>query len=266
MRKRLLTTLILAAIASAGISNAAQAAGELNFTGNYGNLTGTGNGPVLGVLSLQGQGNNTYEWGSSGWNGTTETFSTSTSQVHADTTPSGYFAQSVGNLLANGVTASNLAVVFQVNIAKGGTNLSVSHFYLDFYSGAGALLASLEYHPDGHSVLGTSINNLIGSTTDDGILPGVGQGSSGWLYTIKSGIPVGFFSDSTNRIGMHVNGTDVNPGSSDINQVNDGSDNFFFTSVTAPPIVPIPAAAWTGMSALAGLGLVGKLRKKLTRD
>jgi hypothetical protein len=35
---------------------------------------------------------------------------------------------------------------------------------------------------------------------------------------------------------------------------------------TSTPPVPVPAAAWTGLSALAGLGLAEKLRKRLRRD
>jgi hypothetical protein len=39
-------------------------------------------------------------------------------------------------------------------------------------------------------------------------------------------------------------------------------------SIVAPrgPVVPVPAAAWTSLSALASLGLFGKIRKKLQRD
>jgi len=267
MKKRLLTTLFVAAIASAGLSSAALANNEITFTGSYGNLIGTGNGPILGVLSLQEQGNNTYEWGSSGWSGTTETWSNSTSQVHTDTTPSGYFAQSVGNLTAAGIDVNHLALVFQVNVAKGGTDLSVAHFFVDFINANGTIAGTLEYTPDGHSVANSDFTAAGGASTDNGIFPGVGQGSSGWLFTFNNGtIPANFFSNANNRIGMHVTGTDINAGSSDITGANDGSDNFFFTSTTAPPLVPVPAAAWTGMTALAGLGVIGKIRRKLRRD
>lgn len=275
MTKRSLATLVVAAIASAGFSAAASAA-EITFTGNYGNLTGTGNGPVLGVLSLQEQGNNTYEWGFSGWSsnsgvgGTLATpganvshsWSDSTSQVARNAqAASGYFAQSVTDLLAAGVNQSNLALVFQVNVAGQGDTMNVRKFSVDFIAANGQLLKTLTYTPTGNATGG-----LL--ATDNGILPGVGQGSSGWLYTFDlSQIPAGFFSVGGNHIGMHVDGTDIKgQESGDLFNVNDGADNFFFTSVTAPPLVPIPAAAWTGLSALAGLGVVGKLRKKLRRD
>lgn len=267
MKKRLLTSLFVAAIASAGLSSAALANNEITFTGSYGNLTGTGNGPILGVLSLQEQGNNTYEWGSSGWSGSTETWSTSTSQVHKDTTPSGYFAQSVGAITAAGIDITHLALVFQVNVAKGGTDLTVAHFYVDLINANGTIAGTLEYTPDGHVLTGTDFAAAGGGTTDSGVFPGVGQGSSGWLFTFNNGvIPASFFSNPNNRIGMHVDGTDINGGTADFTGANDGSDNFFFSSTTAPPLVPVPAAAWTGMTALAGLGVVSKLRKKLRRD
>jgi hypothetical protein len=43
-----------------------------------------------------------------------------------------------------------------------------------------------------------------------------------------------------------------------------GSNTVVGVPSTVP--VPVPAAAWTGLSALASLGLFGKLRKKLCRD
>jgi hypothetical protein len=270
MTKRLLTTLLVGAIAAVGLANSASAAtqlGTLSFTGNYGNFTGTGNGPIPGVLSLQAQGNNTYEWGTSGWNGTTETWSSSTSQVHTNTTPSGYFAQPVSTLTPGGINASNFAVIFQVNVANGGDNLKVTHFYVDFIDSTGTTLTTLEYHPTFvNNLAGTDFAAAGGGTIDNGIFPGVGQGTSGWLFKLNGAvIPAGFFSNPNNRIGMHVDGSDVTA-SADFTQANDGSDNFFFTRADAPVFVPVPAAAWTGMSALAGLGIVGKLRKKLRRD
>lgn len=289
MTKRFLTTLMVAAIASAGFASAAMAA-EITFTGNYAGLNGTGNGPIQGVLSLQQQSSDTFEYGFSGWSQTSgvggtlfgtgaspaESWSSSTSQVHKATTPSGYFAQSVGTLGLAGIDATNLAIAFQVNVQGQNDQMRVRTFDVVFIHADGSLVDTLTYTPDGHSLAGSTIATdptLIGNgtshTTDDGILPGVGQGSSGWLYdlnlaTVLAADP-NFFTNSGNRIGMNVPQFSVGT-TNNFDPVNDGSDNFFFTTVNTPVPVPVPAAAWTGISALAGLGLFGKLRKKLSRD
>ena len=264
-------------------------AGSVLFTGNYAFLNGTGNGPIQGVLSLQEQGNDTFEWGFSGWSTSSgvggtlsggpgaaaESWSSSTSQVHKATTPSGYFAQSVGALSQAGINGTNLALAFQVNVQGTSDTMTIHTFDVDFIHADGTFVGKLTYTPDGHSLAGTTIatdasliSHGTNQLTDNGILPGVGQGSSGWLYSLDLtsilAIDPNFFTNPNNRIGMNVVQTVAGTSGSinNFDPVNDGSDNFFFTFRDAPPPVPVPAAVWTGMGTLAGLGLVKVLRKK----
>lgn len=248
-------------------------ADSVYFTGNYGFYSGTGNGPVLGVLAL-GNGSDALEWGGTGWNGSAATFSSSVSQVKEGTGVADYFAQSVGTLKSYGFDATNLALAFQVNISgqSAANYLHVDHFFVDFYNANGTVAASLEYTPDGHSTAGTSIDTDFGRTTDDGILPGVGQGTSGWLYTFKfedSTFLSTFFGDDANRIGMHVLGLDTTVGnkttttSADISNATDGPDNFFFTKVDQVTPVPLPAAVWSGMLLMGGIGAYRARRRSV---
>lgn len=286
MIKHFLTTLVVAAVASAGFASMASAA-EVTFTGNYAGLNGTGNGPIQGVLSLQQAGNDTFEWGYSGWSQTSgvggtlsgtgatpdESWSSSTSQKGTSTTPSGYFAQSVATLGLAGINVKTIAIAFQVNVQGVSDTMTIRQFDVVFIKADGTLVDTLTYTPDGHSLAGstiatnpTLIGNGVAQSVDNGILPGVGQGSSGWLYdlnltTVLAADPT-FFSVGGNRIGMSVPQTVG--GVNNFSPTNDGADNFFFT--TGTPVVPVPAAAWTGLSVLAGLGIFGKLRKRLARD
>lgn len=258
MKKKMLKGLV-ALVAVLSLAGASWA-DSITFTGNYGYYTGTGNGPVLGVLSL-GSGNDDYEWGSTGWDGSAATFSSSVSQVGKGTGVADYFAQSVGTLKSWGIDETNLALVFQVNIS--GQNFSnwlhVAAFYVDFYNADGTIAKSVAYTPDGHSLAGTTMDTEFGRTTDDGILPGVGQGSSGWLYTFNfddAGFLAAFFGNDENRIGMHVLGVDEGKKtvSADFSNATDGSDNFWLTAAGAPPVVPLPAAVWSGMALMGAIG------------
>ena len=279
---------LAAAVLMSGMSSLASAA-EITFTGDYAFLNGTGNGPIQGVLSLQQQGSSDYEWGYSGWSTTSgvggtltggpgtasHSWSSSTSQVHTSTAPSGYFAQSVGVLGLAGINQTNLAVAFQVNVQGASDTITIRTFDVVFIRADGTLVDTLTYVPDGHSLAGSTIAtdaDLISKNTnqdfDNGILPGVGQGSSGWLYlldltTVLAADP-NFFSNPENRIGMSVSEFSVGT-THNFSPVNDGSDNFFFTTsdggTPPPPPVPLPAAAWSGLSLLGGMGLL-KLRKR----
>jgi hypothetical protein len=261
--------------AGVGAMGATAEAGEINFTGNYAFLTGTGNGPILGVLSLQ-DGSEDHEWGYSGWShpggvggaltgagaSPTHSWSSSGTQVHKTTVSSGFFAQSIGDITNNtGIDHTNLALVFQVNVAGANDTMTVRTFDVVFINADGSLAGTLTYTPDGHSLAGTTIAGLGAPTaqnTDNGVLPGVGQGSSGWLYTLDLSQVGGgfnaatFFSNANNRIGMYVPEFDA-AGNENFNPVNDGSDNFWFTRADAPNFVPLPSAA------VAGLGLLGLL-------
>jgi MYXO-CTERM domain-containing protein len=271
-------------------------AGEITFTGNYAYLTGTGNGPIDGVLSLQ-DGSDEFEYGYSGWSPTSgvggtlydavggtakESWSDNGTQVHKDANAgSGYYAQSVGTLAGAGINQTNLALVFQVNVAGQGDTMRIRTFDVVFLNADGTLAGLLTYSPDGHSLTGTTIDGL-GQSTDNGILAGVGQGSSGWLYELDLNQVHGgstafnattFFGNSNNRIGMRVQqfatqadtvspwiGSDTGTNNYNFAPVNDGPDNFFFTTANATPI-PLPSAAWMGLLGLAGIGTVRMRRR-----
>jgi hypothetical protein len=261
-------------------------AGQITFTGNYAYIKGTGNGPVDGVLSLQEHGNDTNEYGFSGWSASSgvggtlygtgagtkaESWSDSTSEKGTSTSSSGYYARSVADLASNGMNASNLALAFQVNAAGASSLMQIRTFDVVFIHADGSLVGTLTYTPDGHSLTGTTIAGLdpsIKQTSDNGRLPGVGQGSSGWLYTLDlSSILASdpnFFSNSENRVGMNV--SQFSSGSqNNFDPVDDGADNFWFTTADAPPpppLVPLPSAAWMGMGLLGLLGAAQIVRRR----
>jgi len=282
--------LSVALAAGIGLFAGSAEAAEVTFTGNYSNLTGTGNGGVLGVLSLQQQGNDDFEWGYSGWADSSlssdplfgtggsaehETFSSSNSQKGTSTSSSGYYAQSVGTLAAAGINGSNLAVVFQTN-CTGNALMTIRKFSVVFINADGSLVGKLTYTPTNTARFGTAIDAARGGandTFDDGILNGTGQGTSGWLYTLDLSsilaINPNFFSQSGNRVGMEV--TQYVTGSSgqlNFTPTEDGADNFFFSTATAPPvitpfgIVPLPSAAWMGLGMLGLIGGVQIVRRR----
>jgi hypothetical protein len=285
LKKLASLALAVAAIVAPGMAMAA----DITFTGNYAFVNGTGNGPIQGVLSLQQQGSTDYEYGYSGWSvvsgvggtlsgqgaGAAASWSSNTSQVHKSIVPSGYFAQSVGALDLAGINGTNLALAFQVNAQGTSDTITIHTFDVVFIRADGLLIQTLTYTPDGHSLAGSTIatnptlvGNGVSQATDNGTLPGVGQGSSGWLYTIDVtkvlAVDPNFFDPlSGNRIGMNVPEFAVS-GAHNFSPTNDGSDNFYFTTATGgtPPVVPVPAAAWSGMALLAGLGVARKLRRQ----
>jgi hypothetical protein len=269
MKKRSLLTL-LATLAVAGLTSFASAGvityvGPLTTTLNPDNLSGTGKGVVLGVLSLDVTGGTETtppgpkgEAGSTGvTGGGTLTFSSqaefsSGSQIF-DTNH--FFARSVLELKNAGFTDPNaLAVVFQPN--QSGHDPTKDSIHVTTFS--------VLYMDKNGNVLQTDTYTSIDtgdpanpSATAPADFVGVGQGTSGYFFDLANA-PAGFYNDNTNYIGMIVHTT------SGMTNADDGSDNFFLT--TGPQVgVPVPAAAWTGMTALAGLGVVGKLRKKLNR-
>jgi hypothetical protein len=249
---------------------AGYARADIDFTGSYGDLSGTGNGPVLGVLSLQQAGGTDYEYGWSGWNGTNATWSDSTSQNGKSTTPSGYFARSVGELASSGIDETNLALIFQVNVAGQGDTVTIHTFDVVFYNANGTEAGRITYTPDNHSLVGTDIASAsVPQTTDNGVLPGVGQGTSGWLYTLDlSGIAASFWDNANNRIGMQVhkysNTTDDSAGLSgntlNFNPTNDGADNFWFSTATVA--VPLPKSALAGLILLGGVAVLHVTRRR----
>src|SRR6185295_5105658 len=107
-------------------------AASVLFTNTYADSSGTGNGAVLGVLSLQQHGNDTSEFGFTGWKpsgtggdagaGTSDaqtqyilghTFASSSysdSQKGIGTSSADYFSRSAAEITATGINASNFAI------------------------------------------------------------------------------------------------------------------------------------------------------------
>jgi len=251
----------------------ASAATTITYTGvvsttlNPDNISGTGKGVVLGVLSLDVNGGNATtppganaEAGSTGvvTNGTLNFSSqaefSSGSQIFDE---QHFFARSVAELKAAGFTdQNNLGLVFQPNQSghdPAKDSIHVVSFTALFMDKNGNLLGSAIYNSVDS---GDPAHPNAASPAD---FVGVGQGTSGYLFGLGN-LGFNFFASDTNYIGMIVHTNSA------MSNADDGSDNFFVTKTDNVQVVPVPAAAWTGMSALAGLGLVGKFRKKLRRD
>jgi len=279
--KKVGTTLAAVLLAVSALSSARAA--SVSFTNTYADSSGTGNGVVLGVLSLQQHANGDSEFGFTGWNptktntnltpiagdagaGTTDaqtqyilghTFASddySKSQKAIGTNSSDYFSRSAASLTAAGINASNFAVVFQVNESNGA--LTLNRFDVNFYNADGSLDFTAHY-PD--------------PVTDAGlILDGTGQGTSGWVFAVIN------FADPTETswfsgegyVGIAVSAQHAVIGP------DSGADNFFLGKYPSTTDgggggggngAPLPAAVWGGMSLMGALGLGSKLRKWMRR-
>jgi len=275
MTKRVLS-LFAAVVAAAGLTSMASAApatpttitytGAITTTLNPDNLSGTGKGVVLGVLSLDVNGQNAVPQGSNNEAGSTGVVSNGTLNFssQAEFVPGSqifdtqhFFARSVAQLKAAGFTDQNaLGLVFQPNQSGHDPlkdSIHVMSFEALFLDKNGVLLGSAIYN----SING--VDPAHPNATSPADFVGVGQGTSGYLFGLGN-LGFDFYASNTNFIGMIVHT------STPFSNADDGSDNFFVTKTDSVQLVPVPAAAWTGMTALAGLGLVGKFRKKLRRD
>jgi hypothetical protein len=229
---------------------------------------GTGNGPVLGILSLQASGQYTTEWGFTGWSGSGLTADTNTTQVHTGSGNAAYVARNVDQIMANGIGSNTLGLVFQVN-QVGNVNsqyLQVSDFIVKVYSGTtGAVLGTATY-------TGGSGNAGDSGVTQPLFFSGVGQGSTGYLFDVNlSTAEQALWFGNGNYIGITVLTGDPNGDAGHFLNANDGSDNFWVAkgtgsgSGTPPPPpsgTPLPASAWGGMALIAGLGALRFARRR----
>jgi hypothetical protein len=205
------------------------------FTNTQVNESGTGFGNVLTVLAVKQSGNDTTEFGSVLWNGASDVLSTAENQSQTRT---------VTELLAAGVNAGNLQIIFNVN--EGGDAdpvLTLHDFSIVFQNAAGAELFRETYDSTGGTPLGAA---------------GTGNGSSGWRFTVNftanAAAAALFFGTTTNRIGMEIVGDEA------IENVKGSAESFF---VTAPVAAPEPSA---GLLSLLGLGLVAtRYRRRIGR-
>jgi len=262
------TLLTCAAFAAATAGTAR--AGSVSFTGQTSDLTGTGFGTVLSVLSLQ---NNGTEWGAQGPNSagyvvdgitlSNKGLAGNASQSNGSNvqTVSNFFAIDP-NFIAHGDT---IGLVFNVNQEgnQGSITLNLHNFYVDFYKSDNTLLFSLKFDDSNPANADTSALAPIAHN---------GTGTSGQLFhtNMTATEYYSFFGtvanpNLNNFVGMHVREADA------IQDSNDGQDNWFLIAEQGPgfpppigagPGTPLPSAAWAGLALMAGVGGVGLWRKR----
>jgi len=243
MRRLLLFTTALAAALLLGRPTQV-VAGTITFSGTNTNSTGTGFGSIDNVLTLQatGQTTPTQESGAVSWNGSADVLSgdaTNTSQ-----TLTAAFLTSAGG---TGISytpgnAVDFAVIFQVNQTGSDLTVDLNTFQIDFFTAAGGqAIAPVVY---------TEVGNQTSA------LPGVGVGSSGWLFNVQlTGAEASaFFGTGTNRLGMSV------PGTNPIGDFNDGPENFYIAAGESVSVVPEPASMALALTGAFGFGLAGLRR------
>jgi len=257
----------LPAFAALAIFASAAHAASINYLGPS-SISGTGNGVVEGVLSLQTKpGDNGQEWGISGWNGSALTFSVNNdSQNKTGTGNSTYQARSISEiktLTFNNVAIntfqdflSNFAVLFQVGEGGQGS-LTLHQLDFHFYAGNGNDVL-IGYYP------GPNSTDTLNQT-----LTGTGQGTSGYQFRLNSATLTptelanlqAWWNAGTGYFGMDVVAVNA------ITDAKGEADNFFIanagpTNITAGPGTPLPAGVTMGSALLGGLGLLKIARRR----
>jgi hypothetical protein len=265
MNRRIMAPLVLAICGMMWVSNARATSltyvGEVTVKG-----TGIGSGPT--IMAIQDNGT---EWGSvlwdgrqnvdnASWDGTKGAYVVDNSGAYViDTTGStgkgDKQAQTfaLGDLKSNGIDASNLGVLFQVN-QVGGSTLGLNSFSLQLWSPG-----------DGTAGSSTLLDTVTftQSERNTAALAGVGTGHANYLFTPDTPLssawivtPEGI--NASNRIGMLVP-TDSISGS------NDGIDTFLLVNATDYQLAPEPASATLlGVSALGLTVYAWWRRRQLT--
>jgi hypothetical protein len=271
MGKKLLG--IASALTALAISASVASAGSVSVSFNGGNdpdTTSTGNGNVLGLLSLKDSSQSAgSEWGTTGWNGTTYTYDADPSTQVVPGNPdaaSAYRARSVTDLLTVFSSfddfVNNFAVTFQINEggAEGTDNLKLKQFSINFYHGTTGANLFQGYFP------GPGAGNVENPALE---LTGVGQGQSGYVFGFGVAANPLDAADIAELLtwwngGGYV-GLQVHIDNK-VSDANSGADNFFVARspnlTVRPPVVPLPAAAWSGLALMGALAIAGKIRKR----
>jgi hypothetical protein len=215
-------------------------AGTITFSGNYTSASGTGFGSIDNVLTLHATGPSTptQESGAVSWDGSAPDVLSGDATNTSQTLTAAYRTSAAGtNISWSPVTGADFAVVFQVNQTGSNLTVDLNQFQIDFFTAAGGSIPGI-----------TAVYTEVGNQTS--ALPGVGVGSSGWLFNVHldGAEALAFFGTPTNRLGMSV------PGSNPIGNFNDGPENFYIAAGQSVSVVPEPASMASRVSALSLLG------------
>lgn len=203
-------------------------AGTIAFTNQSVDLSGTGFGNTLRILSLQANGS---ESGSVTWNGASDTLTADATNQSQTLT-----AQT---LSAAGVTATRFKVVFNIAEPGSGPTVRLHDFSMRFNDAAGApLFADLFYTAP---IGGLELTQVA-----------AGIGGAGWLFDVNltPAEALSFFAAGTNRLGMAVD-------ASQAIELTGGAAEVFF-------VAPVPEPASWGLL-LTGLAVIAASRLRNSR-
>jgi len=227
-------------------STAKVSAGTITLIGGTDDK-GTGFGDVLSVLSLSDNDAKNGNHDGSEW-GTVSVGPTGLDVLTGETATGGgdpaTQTWSVATLLANGINANNLSVIYDMN-QTGGTGENLREFHVIGYSNTGTVLFDAVFSPT---------NTTVG---DFFALRNNGNGQPDYAFSVSDPNLATVFATGTNRLGMSVfSNQQIN------STANDGADSFNFAQNLNP--VPEPATITMILSALVPLGVVGlrRLRRR----
>jgi hypothetical protein len=184
------------------------AAGDITYSGQTVDLSGTGYGNFPTILSVQAHGSDTSQWGAVSWNGTDDVLA-------GDAKPAGTATRLVSELLADGVTKDLFGIVLNTN-EDVNRDITLQDFSMEVYSSAGGaplFIAVLTGVP------------LTLSASD----PGQGQaGQLFWVNLSDTEWNTYFSTAPGNRVGMSIVQTEP------ILDVSAGAESFAITPIPEP--------------------------------